>query len=219
MIGSAWPAASSCRTRSRRPAAGWSTPTSGPPGRISRCSWARTGSATGVRGASASCWRRVPKHDAAEFAAMQVDVVSVFARQVLPTLLGHAGAGRRQPARRWPPLRDWDGAMRMDAPQPLIFNAWMRPFAGRALRQSGRRRRRTARRADADLVGQALAPAGRALCGGDCGPLLAASLAHGGGRAGGAARAVLGRGRLGQRASGGVRPSAARAGCRCWAST
>jgi penicillin amidase len=63
----------------------------------------------------------------ADFAAMQVDVVSTFAQALLPTLravprkddlAGHAAAL----------LDGWDGAMTMDAPQPLIFNAWMQRF-------------------------------------------------------------------------------------------
>ena len=54
---------------------------------------------------------------------------------------GAAGAARRAARRRTPRgraqalLRDWDGSMTMDAPQPLIFNAWiarvLRPRAAR----------------------------------------------------------------------------------------
>ncbi len=61
----------------------------------------------------------------ADFARMQVDVQSSFARQILPVLLAVPAAddtARRAQAL----LHDWDGSMTIDAPQPLIFNAWMR---------------------------------------------------------------------------------------------
>ena len=55
---------------------------------------------------------------------MQIDVHSNFARQVLPMLL--AVPATEDTARRAQGLlRDWDGAMTIDAPQPLIFNAWL----------------------------------------------------------------------------------------------
>ncbi len=113
------------------------------------------------------------KHDAADFAAMQVDVGSVFARQVLPTLL--AVTPLNEDSRRaLAALHDWDGSMRMDTPQPLIFNAWMRAFAGFVREKTGILAAPVG--PDADLIGQALAPDGKALCGGDCGSLLAAAL-------------------------------------------
>ena len=60
---------------------------------------------------------------------MQTDVRSTFAQQVLPTLLAvkpsqPGGASGKALAL----LRDWDGTMAMDLPQPLIFNAWMDRF-------------------------------------------------------------------------------------------
>ncbi|MGI4953372.1 MAG: penicillin acylase family protein [Janthinobacterium lividum] len=63
----------------------------------------------------------------AGFAAMQVDVVSAFAQAVLPRLLRvpPADAGSRAALLS---LRAWDGSMRMDLAQPLLFNAWMRRF-------------------------------------------------------------------------------------------
>lgn len=71
----------------------------------------------------------------ADFARMQADSVSVFARDMLPILLAvpmPAGADRLQGM-----LRDWDGTMAIDRPQPLIFNAWMAEFYRQALRAVG----------------------------------------------------------------------------------
>lgn len=112
-------------------------------------------------------------HDAAEFAAMQVDVGSAFAQHVLPTLLATApadAAGRRALDQ----LRAWDGSMAADRPEPLLFNTWVRRFYADVLDTLGLQ--------DApigpqiDVVAQALSPAGAALCGGDCAGLLTKSL-------------------------------------------
>ena len=73
---------------------------------------------------------------------MQVDASSTFARQVLPTLLALNPPDG--------PSRDvldglgrWDGAMRIEDPEPLLFNEWMRRFCARdARRGRGRRRAR-----------------------------------------------------------------------------
>lgn len=69
-----------------------------------------------------------PKHTLESFAAMQVDTMSVFARDALPRLLALDLAGDL-PRRAQALLRGWDGQMREDAPQPLIFHAWMQGFA------------------------------------------------------------------------------------------
>ena len=115
------------------------------------------------------------RHTAADFARMQVDVRSTFARQVLPTLLAvtpsePGGASGKSLAL----LRDWDGTMAMDAPQPLIFNAWMDRFnalvlqdAGIPLRDSG---------PQADFVAFVLSPDGAHWCNGDCAKLLRTAL-------------------------------------------
>lgn len=71
----------------------------------------------------------------ADFARMQADAVSVFARDMLPILLAvpmPAGAHRLQGM-----LRDWDGTMAIDRAEPLIFNAWMAEFYRQALRAVG----------------------------------------------------------------------------------
>lgn len=86
-----------------------------------------------------------PRHDLAGFAAMQNDIVSPFAREVLPRL--RAVTPSEASARAHALLRDWDGAMRADAPQPLIFHAWLQAFRRLALEAQGAG-------AAADLVGQ-----------------------------------------------------------------
>jgi penicillin amidase len=112
-------------------------------------------------------------HTVAGFTHMQADTVSVYAARLLPRLLAlppPAGiAGRALGL-----LGGWDGAMAMDRPQPLIFNAWIDAFQDAVLRRNG------VPAADAgpedEFVAYVLSPAGANWCGGDCAPLLAASL-------------------------------------------
>ena len=116
-----------------------------------------------------------PRHDAAGFAAMQNDIVSDFARDVLPTL--QAIQPSPTAARAHALLADWDGTMSAEAPQPLIFHAWLRAFRRLALEAGGAT-------AAADLAGTEflralLGPGGssRAWCGEDrCAGLLARAL-------------------------------------------
>ncbi len=115
------------------------------------------------------------RHTAADFARMQVDVRSVFARQVLPSLLA-VPVPEETAARAQALLRDWDGSMVMDAPQPLIFNAWVQHFYGLVLRKAGIDVRDGGPLAE--FVAYMLSPAGAHWCGGDCaGDLHAALLA------------------------------------------
>lgn len=107
------------------------------------------------------------RHTPADFAAMQIDVVDLFARRVMPILRTVDGI----PAQ----LRDWDGTATMDSPAPLILAAWMQSFYQTILERAG---------ADAglgepmpDFVASVLAPGGKDLCGGDCRPLLHDALA------------------------------------------
>ncbi len=117
---------------------------------------------------------RSDKLTAADFASMQTDVHSDFAHQILPALVGvpltDDLAHRSQAL-----LRDWDGRMTADAPQPLIFNAWTQYFYGAVLAKAG------ISVSDAgpllEFVAYVLSPAGSHWCGGDCNPLLQSSLA------------------------------------------
>lgn len=76
--------------------------------------------------------RRGASRDAEDARRLQLDAVSVFAREVLaaldgwspadPALVPHAGM-----------LRRWDVRMDRDRPEPLMFNAWMRALRRIAL--------------------------------------------------------------------------------------
>ncbi|EHM02162.1 penicillin amidase [Acetobacteraceae bacterium AT-5844] len=76
------------------------------------------------------------KHAPEDFAAIQRDTLSLFARDILPALRriprpeGPAGAARDL-------LLSWDGEMSADLPQPLIFNAWWPAAARLALAAGG----------------------------------------------------------------------------------
>jgi penicillin amidase len=114
------------------------------------------------------------RHTTADFAAMQVDVADLFARQVLPALLAVPDvAGRAQQALGL--LQGWDGAAVMDSPAPLIFNAWMENFYRTVLGHAGIPP--GAGGPQADFLTYVLSPAGAHWCGGDCAPMLRDSLA------------------------------------------
>jgi penicillin amidase len=113
------------------------------------------------------------RHTAADFARMQTDVVSTFAVQVLPALL--AVPPQPDNARKAQALlKGWDGAMTIEAPQPLIFNAWIDRFYALVLRKAG------IALGDGgpipDFVAFVLSPAGAHWCGGDCNTALAEAL-------------------------------------------
>lgn len=70
-------------------------------------------------------------HDAASLGAIQMDIVSLAARELLPQMLrGEPAPGLA--ARAHAMLARWDGTMAADRPEPLIYTAWKRHF-GRAL--------------------------------------------------------------------------------------
>jgi penicillin G amidase len=117
---------------------------------------------------------RSDRHTAADFARMQVDVHSPFARQILPVLLA-VPVTEDTPRRAQALLRDWDGSMTTDAPQPLIFNAWVHFFYGRVLQQAGIAVNDGGPLAE--FVGYVLSPAGAHWCGGDCTAMLQTALA------------------------------------------
>ena len=106
---------------------------------------------------------------------MQIDVRSSFARQILPGAAGHARRPEADAARRAQGLlKDWDGSMTVDRPQPLIFNAWVQHFYGLVLRQADIDANDGG--PQAEFVAYVLSPAGARWCGGDCTATLKAAL-------------------------------------------
>jgi penicillin amidase len=66
-----------------------------------------------------------PRHDIASFERIQADVTSLAAREMMQALSGAeptTPVGRAAMQR----LRAWDGAMRAETPEPLIYQAWLR---------------------------------------------------------------------------------------------
>ena len=117
-----------------------------------------------------------PKHDRSSFAAMQVDVVSDFAHEVLPAMLATApidAASERVLAL----LRGWDGSMRMDLPQPLVLQRLDPPLPRRPPRRSRHPRRARLAPPSTSSATPSLR-GGAVLCNGDCTPLLSRSLAE-----------------------------------------
>ena len=121
-----------------------------------------------------------PKHAAADFARMQLDTVSVFARDLvlpadallrtMPRPPGLAGQARDL-------LLAWDGDIAPHVPQPLIFNAWIREVGRLATAQRGVPE--GAWRPDGEFLARLLAPASPLAgpwCGGDCASLAARAL-------------------------------------------
>lgn len=122
-----------------------------------------------------------PESGLTDFAAMQMDVVSDYARRLLPVLraVSLPAGDPAAPALRL--LRGWDGRMGAELPQPLIFNAWMRAFGDRVLKANGVPEDSPAVARDRFLLSLLMPEdgAGRAAalwCGGDCRPYLAPAL-------------------------------------------
>jgi penicillin amidase len=119
------------------------------------------------------------RHSLADFAAMQADVVDLAARDLLPKLREEVPPPQEPLAKAaFALLNGWDGSAGRDAPQPLIFNAWIDRLYAMLLDRIGVPPAGRAAVAPWPLLlPQALSPAGAHWCGGDCRPLLAASLA------------------------------------------
>ncbi|TDG16692.1 penicillin acylase family protein [Paracraurococcus ruber] len=111
-----------------------------------------------------------PSHDAAGFAALQRDTVSPFAR----TLLGPDSALRRasRPDGIAGAARDlllgWDGDVRADRPEGLIFNAWVAASGRLALAAGGVPDGAVRPRSGFLLRVLSAAGEGGPWCGGDC---------------------------------------------------
>jgi penicillin amidase len=73
------------------------------------------------------------RHDMVTAETVLADVISIFAREMRPRLA--AVTPRDELSRRaLAMLAKWDGAIRGDRPEPLIFNAWMRQLTLALLR-------------------------------------------------------------------------------------
>jgi penicillin amidase len=115
-----------------------------------------------------------PRHDAAGFVAMQNDTLSLFARELLPLL--RAVTPSPAAARAHALLRDWNGEMAADAPQPVLFHAWLEAFRRAAAIGAGLHE---GTEIGPEAIRHILHPDGRgsAFCGaGGCGPLLSRAL-------------------------------------------
>jgi penicillin amidase len=116
-----------------------------------------------------------PKHDVADFTAMQMDTLDLAATDLLPRLTALPAAGVLS-ERALTLLRIWNGRADTSLPQPLIFTAWMQQALRAVLA-----RRDIPPLAAAPwpvLLPALLTPAGARLCGGECGPLFAQALAE-----------------------------------------
>jgi penicillin amidase len=69
-----------------------------------------------------------PKHSMDSLAAIQKDVVSLAAQELLPILRKTSPRSDRANA-ALDKLATWDGLMTMERPEPLIFNAWTRELS------------------------------------------------------------------------------------------
>ena len=114
------------------------------------------------------------RHTLADFAAMQSDVTSTFAEKLLPVLRavppppGIAGQALAL-------LKDWDGGMAREKPQPLIFAAWLRRFHDAVMARAGVPAA-TGASPFLEFTAWLLTPAGAGWCGGDCTAMLTDAL-------------------------------------------
>jgi penicillin amidase len=116
------------------------------------------------------------RHSVENFAAKQVDVLDTMATDLLPRL-EKVSATSKLSREALDLLRSWDGKAVIDAPQPLIFNAWVRSFADLLLQRLGvPPEARAAAAPWPDLAERALSSGGAVLCPGDCDQLLSESL-------------------------------------------
>ncbi|HEY8026708.1 MAG TPA: penicillin acylase family protein [Burkholderiaceae bacterium] len=69
-----------------------------------------------------------PTHNLESFAAMQKDVVSLAAQELLP-LVRDTTAQSAEATQALQRLQNWNGEMAANLPEPLIFNAWMRELS------------------------------------------------------------------------------------------
>jgi penicillin amidase len=114
-----------------------------------------------------------PRATPQDFVRMQMDVVSPFARDLLP-MLTKVEVDDTRGRVALDLLRHWDGSTAMDLPQPLIFNAWIDKFVDLVLRQANIPASNAGPRSE--FAAFVLSPRGAHWCGGDCGLPLRAAL-------------------------------------------
>ena len=76
------------------------------------------------------------QYSVTKFAAMQVDHLNLFALRILPILTAVPPVdGPTKTAIDL--LKGWDGTASMNAPEPLIFNAWITAFYDAVIHHAG----------------------------------------------------------------------------------
>ena len=106
---------------------------------------------------------------------MQVDTVSVYARELLPAMTAVKADGVAGKALDL--LRGWNGDMAADQPQPLIWNAWTARLRADLEARAGLPKGTYFNHLEwLQLV---VSGGGGQWCGGDCGPLLAEGCGRG----------------------------------------
>ncbi len=78
-----------------------------------------------------------PAQTLASFGHIQLDITSVYAQAMLPQMLALDLPSNDPAQAGLALLRNWHGEMAMDAPQPLIFNAWTREMLLETLQRNG----------------------------------------------------------------------------------
>lgn len=115
-----------------------------------------------------------PRHEPADFAAMQADVQSLLAADLLPVMTRIPAPEDPDDAEMFDRMRRWDGAMRPDAPEPLLFKAWLRAFVATVLERGGVES--GVGETTGEFAAFVLGPGARDWCDGDCAPMLAEAL-------------------------------------------
>ncbi len=121
------------------------------------------------------------RQTAGSFARMQMDVVSDYARRLLPVLTALAVPKQDPAAPAADLLKGWDGRMAMNEPQPLIFNAWTHAFLEAVLKANSVDPSRAPVLDDRFILSLLLPADGAAAqaklwCGGNCRPMLLSAL-------------------------------------------
>ena len=114
-----------------------------------------------------------PKASVDDFAAMQTDITSTYAQQLLPVLRDVRPSSTLAIA-ALDLIDRWHGEMRRQMPQPLIFNAWMQRFALNLLDSAGVPNSQAGPRME--FVAAVLTGDEQSWCGTDCATALAAAL-------------------------------------------